>query len=465
MIKLTKNIILVLLLFAAFCGNINQNKFLKIGSRWFSIDDFYSVFPVYTFKPLSKEEKQKKIDQFIERQLIICDAIKKGYLKDHDIQKRMKNNKNRLLYKLFFDRTILDTIVTKNLLLKEYENLDPVRKEIYTFDEYLPVLKDHLSSARKQNIHSAYVTAVDDLITESRLIFFVSAIDSLAKEYSKKQETFSKNNPPTSGIEIILQELNFKPAIYSLNGADLGVRDFLSRLKNYPYNIPSRLSHLPTLKSTIESVIINDIIIKKSMKRKLNKDPEFKQKLLDQQYNLLYNSYRRNEISDKVEINDDSLITFYEQNKTVLYMSKPFYEVHEIFIKDRAKAEAVLLKAKHSTDYKSLSDRHSERFLNKPQKGYLGYITSDLYAGIGKCAKSTEAGTVYPELIPSGKGFSIIKVLNIKKPEPFPFDSIKHRILSDFKKSSYKSIEQELIQSLRHKYTCEINVSLLNLDM
>ena len=463
MIKFMKNILLVLFLLIAFCGNINQNKFLKIGRHWFTVDDFYSVVSKYTFKPLSNEEKQRKINQFIERQLVIYDAIKKGYLNHPDIQKRLENYKNILLYDRFFDRTILDTIITKDLLLTEYENLDPVRKETYTFDEYLPVLKKHLSSILEQNIQRAYISAIENLIEENRLIFFDSAIDSLAKEYSRKHETFSKDNFPTYGSEIILKELNFKSAIYSLNGTDFGVRDFLSRLKNYPYNIPSLLSHAPTLKSTVEKVIINDLFLKKSMILKLHKDPEFKQKLLDQQYNLLYRSYRRNEISDMVETNEDSLRNFYERNKTVLYMSKPLYEVHEIFIKDKNKAEDVLLKAKQSTDYKSFSDRHTERFLNKPHKGYLGYITSDLYAGIGKCAKSTEIGTVYPELIPSGKGFSIIKVLNIKKSEPIPFDTIKHRIISDFKKSSYRAIEQELIQSLRHKYTYEINVSLLNM--
>jgi len=463
LIKLTKYIILVLLLFTAFCSNINQNKFLKIGRHWFSINDFYSVFPIHTFKPLSNEEKQRKIDQFVERQLIIYDALKKGYLKDSDIQKRMKNNENRLLYNLFFDRTIFDTIITKILLLGEYENLDPVRKEIYTFNEYLPVLKNRLSSTYEKNIRHAYFASIDNLITEYHLMFFDSAIDSLAKEYFKKHETFPKNNIPTDISEIILRELDFKPALYSLNGTDFSVRDFLSRLKNYPYNLPGMLSHAPTLKTTIEKVIINNLIIKKSIKRKTERDPEFKQKLLDQQYNLLYNSYRRNEISNKVETNDDSLRAFYEQNKTVLYMSKPLYEVHETFIKNRINAETLLLKAKNASDYKSFSDKNTERFLNKPQKGYLGYITSDLYAGIGKYAKSTEVGSVYPELIPSGKGFSIIKVLNIKKSGPLPFDTVKQRILSDYKKSSYNSIEQELIQSLRHKYTYEINVSLLNI--
>jgi hypothetical protein len=463
LIKFLKNVSLVFVLFITFCGDNNQNNFLKIGKRWFSIADFYSVFPVYTFKPLSNEEKQIKTDQFIERQLIIYDAIKKGYLNDPDIQKRMKNIKNQLLYNLFFDRTILDTIITRDLLLKEYENLDPVRKEIYTFNEYLPVLKNRLSSTYEQNIHRAYVSAIDNSITEYRLIFFDSAIDSLAKEYFKKHETFSKNNFPASISETILRDLDFKPALYSFNGTDLGVRDFLSRLKNYPYNLPGLLSHAPTLKTTIEKVIINNLIIKKSMKQKLERDPEFKQKFLDQKYNLLYSSYRLNEISDKVETNDDSLRAFYEQKKTVLYMSKPLYEVHEIFIKDKNKAAAVLLKAKQPNDFKSLSDKYTERFLHKPQKGYLGYITTNLYAGIGKCAKSTGVGTVYPELIPSGRGFSIIKVLNIKKSEPLLFGTIKHRVLSDYKRSAYKSIEQELIQSLRHKYTYEINVSLLNI--
>ncbi|MCG2758889.1 MAG: hypothetical protein L6263_10705, partial [Desulfobacteraceae bacterium] len=260
MIKFLKNVSLVFVLFITFCGSNNQNKFLKIEHRWFSLDDFYSFVPNYTFKLLSNKDKQEKVNQFIERQLIIYDAIKKGYRNDPDFQKRMKNNKNQLLYNMFFDRTILDTIITKDLLLGKYENLDPVRKETYTFNEYLPVLKNHLLSTYEQNIQRAYVTTIDNLITEYRLIISDSAIDILAKEYFKKHETFSKNNLPTYVSEIILRELDFKPALYSLNDTELGVRDFLSRLKNYPYNIPSMLSHAPTLKTTIEKVIINDLI-------------------------------------------------------------------------------------------------------------------------------------------------------------------------------------------------------------
>jgi parvulin-like peptidyl-prolyl isomerase len=156
------------------------------------------------------------------------------------------------------------------------------------------------------------------------------------------------------------------------------------------------------------------------------------------------------------------LVAFYQQNIDSLYTTKKTYEVHEIYIENKALAEQVLALARKTDDYKKLSDKFTERYKKRPKKGYLGFITADKYSNIGKTAARTEPGAVYPELIKSGQGYSIIKVLSVKEPVPIPFEENTNRIFSDYYKHKFPLLKQELIDQLKDTYTYKFDRSKLN---
>ncbi|HCK99008.1 MAG TPA: hypothetical protein DHW42_02720 [Candidatus Marinimicrobia bacterium] len=454
MVKL-KYSLLFIFIFVFSCEKIEQQNFLKINRSWIGLDDFYDFIPQHRFKPLSFEEKQTKINAFIDSRLMIHDAIKNNYHKDPDFVKKMKYHRAELLYNTFFDRIILDTIITHNRLLVQFTRLSPGLQDYYTFDEYRPELKNQLLKIYQKEIQRAYEHYIENLFKDLDFNLFDSTIIDLSQEYAK----LYRDN--TSDPFAILREIDYKPAIYSINGNFCFVRDVLKITADYPYNIPNNLFHAPTLKSTIETIVLNNIIINNSLKLNIQKDPEFKQKYNNRRNALLYDTYKKRELLEKISVSDDSLRQFYENNKLSLYMTSPRYEVQEIFIKDKTKAERILEQSKNTSDFISLSNKTTERFQSRPNKGYLGFITTEQYAGIGKKAKDTPAGSVFSEIIPSGKGYSIIKVLSVKEPEPLSFDEIISRISADYKQNQYKRIEAELINTLRHKYSYEINLNLL----
>lgn len=447
--------LLLLFIFVLSCENIEQQNFLKINRSWIALEDFYEFIPRHLYKPLSFEEKQTKINAFIDRRLMIHDAIKNNYHKDPDFLKKMKYYRAELLYNTYFDRIILDTIITHNRLLVQFARLSPGLQDYYTFEEYKPELRKKLLKIYQKDIQQSYEHYIENMIKDLDFKLFDSTIIDLSREYSKLYRD-NTSNPIT-----ILRKINYKPAICSINGKFFYMRDILKTTAKYQYDISKDLFHSHILKSTIETIALNKIFIDRSLKLNLQKDPEFKRKYNNRRNRLLYDTYKKRKISEKISVSEDSLRQFYENNKHSLYMTSPLYEVQEIFINDKIKAERILEQSKNTPDFISLSNKITERFRDRPNKGYLGFISTKQYAGIGKNAKETPAGTVFPKIIPSGKGYSIIKVLSVKSPEPLSFNEIKSRISTDYKQNQYKKIEAELIKTLRHKYSYEINLNLL----
>lgn len=453
-------IILFFLFLFSFCDRNRQDNFLKIESRWFTTDEFFSFTPRYTFKYLPEAEKNKKIEEFIDRQLMVYKAIDDGYLKDPDIKKKIELIRNRLLINEYFDQTVLDSVVTKRRLLTEYEILNPDKKELFTFDEYKPVLKKRLVNKFSKDIQTRYFEIIESIKSEHEFELNSANITALSKVYM--DSLISHRNDTLSHTAIDILELSgFELSLYRIRKKDFFLKDFIPLIRFFPFALPDQFSDPQLLSNVIETVVINNLVLEKSLKLKLYHSEDFKQRMNNQRNTMLYKKVFSNEITSKIKINDDTLRQFYSTNLDSLYLTRKKYEVQEIFIKDKELAESILDKVLNDEDFQQLADKYTERYQNKPKKGYLGFIYSDSYASIGRSAAKTEAGHIYPELIPSGKGFSIIKVLSVSEPKPIPFEDIKSRVLNDYKKHGIEKRKQELIQSLRHKYTYYVDYSKL----
>ncbi len=449
------------IIFLSFCDQNNQKKLLKIGSKWIYTEDFFSINPRHTYKFLPASEQEQTVNDFIDRQLIIYDALKKGCLKNDDLKAELYNLKTKMLIGAYFEKFITDSIITKDMLLSAYETLDPMKKELFTYDEYKPIIKDQFISKYNQQIEAAYFKTIENIKTKNNLVVFTANIDSLSKQYSIVYRKFMTESSTIPSPRDILNNIRFDQPVYSINDKSYNFSDFKAALKTYPYSIPDRLSNSKIFENAIENIILNDIVITISKRHKYFKNNDFRQNLKIKTDALLYKYYINNEIKNKITKNDDSLFVFFQANKDSLYMTNSLYEVHEIYIKDKNIAEQILFQAQTTDNFKNLSDKYTERYIDRPEKGYLGFISSDKYSIIGKTAAVTKAGTVYPELIKSGNGYSIIKVLSVKEPELINFEENKDRIYSDYYRYKFSFLKLELLKRLKDKYPYKIDASKL----
>jgi len=458
--KIGSVLIFSCLFFFTFCDKPDSENFLKIESCWFTTDEFFNLTPKHTFKYLPDEEKTIKIEDFIDRQLFVYKGIDDDYLKDPDIRQKIEIIKYRLFVNGYFDRMVLDSIITRQLLLSEFEHLNPDKKELFTFDEYAPIIKKQLINKFSDEIQSKYYKTIDQLKTEYNFELINQNINDLSSVYMNLLISLTADSLNHSAIDV-LKMTGYSLPLYRINGNDFDLSTFISNLNAYPYTLPDQFSNPDFLRNVIETVAINSIVLQNAKKLKLDKSPDFKKQFIIQENTLLYNSLFTKEITGHITINDDTLRQFYLTHLDSLYLSKPQFEVQEIFISDKNLAESVLKRALQQENFQQLAEKYTERYRKKPIIGYLGYIHADMYAGIGRCASVTASGNIYPELIPSGKGYSIIKVISVVEPKPIPFNDIKGKILDDYKKTAITDLKKELLRSLRHKYRYRVNYSLL----
>ena len=454
-------LIILSLVSISFCSKNSQPVLLKVGSQRYSLLDLYEFIPAHRFKPLNNDEKMDKINQFADRQLIVTDAIKKGYLSDSTLQRNLKNYEYKLLFNLFFDRNLLDTIVTTNQLLDLYNKMPLSMKDMFTFDEYRPALLEQAMQTNSKRIRSGYLNYLQIIQDSTHFTLIDTSINKLAQEYSRKLTEYQNNNQRQASEIDILKAINFHEPIYIANDIAYGIPELLKMISRYPYPIPNDLSVAAVLSSNIRSIFINYYVINKAYEQKIDQSNEFKTRLANQKYQQLTNIYEQHEIDNLINTDTDTLKLYYEKNKDKVYMSSPTYEVHEIYIKDKQKAERILKLAKKTSDFKNLSNKNTERFQDRPAKGYLGFIRENQYSRIGAAAKNTKAGTVYPDLIPFGNGFSIIKVISVKEAEPIPFDNIVVRVSSDYKNERHKQLKEKVLEKIKNKYHYKLNLSLL----
>ena len=445
----------------AACDRRNSYDFLKIGSEWFSANEFFSQTPRYTFQYLTENQQDVKIENFINRQLLVYYAIDNNYQRLPDVRKRFRLLERRLLIKEYFDRMVLDSVITKQRLLSEYESLDPYKKDLFTYNDYKSVLKGKLIRLFSEDIRARYTNAVESLKLSSKFKPYQSNIDSLSKLFMSKLIAARYDSVSREPVNI-LKTISFNRPLYQINDNKVFLIKFIGLLSDFPLvSREERFSDPESLLKIIETVAINSYVYNQAKRLNLDKNDDFQQRLLFQKHNILYETAFSRKITGTISINDDTLRKFYAVHRDSLYMTKQRYEVQEIYITDKTRAENILNRALNNEDFQTLADTYTERYQNKPRKGYLGFIYKNTYADIGRCAAKTNIGQVYPELVLSGKGFSIIKLLSIEKPKPIPFNKIKEKVLNDCKKFKIKQKRLELLDSLKHKYSYYIDRSVL----
>lgn len=458
----TRVIFLPIILFAFIvsCDKQKPDGFLKIENHWFSTTEFFSRTQRHTFQYLPEVEQSKIINDFIDRQYLVYFAFENNYHRIPDVRDKIRKLKNKLLINEYFDRMVLDSIITKQRLLHEYERLDPGKRDLFTYDEYKSELRSKLTKELSEEIREKYYRTIEFIKKDNRFIMNPANIDTLSKQYMDILISHRGDSVSHTAVDY-LKMTGYNRPLCQINGKNIYLSDFISDLTDFPFILPNQYSDPELLYNIIETVTINNLVLDLARKARLYKSPDFKQRFEIQKNNVLYQAVFSKNISKTIEINDDTLLNFYSENLDSLYLTKPRYEVQEIFITDKTTAEKVLKRALNNEDFQKLADTYTERYQNKPVKGYLGFIFSDTYAGIGLCASRTLPGNVYPELVPSGKGYSIVRVLSIEEAAPIPFKKVKGRVLDDCKKTKISERKAELLRSLKHKYSYYVDHSAL----
>ncbi len=556
----------LVLIFSLCSRKPEPDTLLKIDSKYISVDKFYKSIPPKRFVNLTENQKRGKVQSFAKKELMKYDAFKKGYHKRKDIIEKVNNFKSETLKRFYFDRTILDSIITEKMLFDLYRNLgvevkashilipldkksasqepsksiaykkamevyklsvsgtpfeelakeysadknisktgdlgyfswgrmapefqetafsmkvgeisEPVltrfgyhiikvtdrrNKDIPSYKEMKENLKRQSIRSYRQELQSAYMKLLEKTKKDHDVTLHNEEINRLIINFNKNKKNLTRDKKQKISPTTVLKSFPLNEVLISCKNEVFDKEWLIAQLDKHPNTVQRNFSNVSTLGDFLLNIILGDIFIQKSLEMGLDKDKDVVSVIDNYKDQEVLNKYKSAEISGKVVFNEEALRNYYEDNKNKHYMNPKASEVHEIYLKNKYTAKKTLTRALKGEDFASLSSKYTTRHTKKSNKGYLGFITDKQYGDVGKIAQNLEPGTIYNDLIPSGKGFSIIKVIDKRPSEPKPFESIKSKVRSDYSRSERSRIESELFKNLQNKYNLKIYWKTVNM--
>ncbi len=244
------------------------------------------------------------------------------------------------------------------------------------------------------------------------------------------------------------------------NGGKFLVKDLFNFYGNRLDRVRKNLTNKKALKKDIENMAFNKIIVAEAESMGLHKDKDISERLdqlIEQRISKLV---EKKEINDKIKVDDDVLMKYYEENKKE-FATPAAIEIWEVYVKDEKLAKKIAKLAKSGRDFEKLVKKYSEDVYYKKKNGYLGYKDERSRGPISKKAFELGEGNISDPVKYRG-GWTIIKTGKIKPEAIKSFDDSRQKVTSKLRSQKLRERRTEWEKELREKYTVTINQDLVN---
>jgi len=243
--------------------------------------------------------------------------------------------------------------------------------------------------------------------------------------------------------------------VASFNGQTITLGEFNLLWDQIPADSKLQL----TKRSVLDQLISEKFLIQEAKKKGLEQDKDVLEQIKKTTEQILVQSLIEKEIIEKVKVEDQEALTYYEANKNNFITKEQVY-LYNILVETEEKAKDILEKLKAGGDFIELAKEYSTG-PSADKGGDLGYISKGgLIPEIENAVFALEIGSI-SDIIKSEYGFHILKVTD-KKPEVLKaFEEVKEEIVKTLLSTKQKEAFDNLIVELKSQVTIEINEEAL----
>lgn len=276
------------------------------------------------------------------------------------------------------------------------------------------------------------------------LIFNPSSI--LADEGTSTTET----NP--EDVETILPP---ETILATFSGQTITLGEFKQLWEEVPEDYKLQLDKSMIL----DQMISEKLLIQEAKNMGLEEDNDVLEQIKKMTEQILVQVLMEREILDKVEVKDEEISEYYEQNKDS-FTEKEQVHLYNILLETEEEAQDVLEQLKAGKDFSEIAKEKSTG-PSAAQGGDLGYLSKG--AIILEIEEVVFALVLeeLSEVIKTDFGFHILKITE-KKPETIKaLEEVKEDIIQTLLPDKQKDAFENLLEELKSKSEIEINEELL----
>ena len=285
------------------------------------------------------------------------------------------------------------------------------------------------------------------ILTLCLLIFFLFNPSSiLADEGTSTTET----NP--EGVETILPP---ETILASFGEQTITLGEFTQIWEEVPEDYKLQLDKSLVL----DQIISEKLLIQEAENMGLKEDNDVLEQIKKMTEQILVQVLIEREILDKIKVDDEEVLEYYEQNKDS-FTEKEQVHLYNILLETEKEAQDVLEQLKAGGDFNEIAIEKSTG-PSATQGGDLGYLTKGtIIPEIEEVVFALELEEL-SEVIKTDFGFHILKITE-KKPETIKtLEEAKEDIIQTLLPDKQKEAFENLLEELKSKSEIEINEEAL----
>jgi len=209
----------------------------------------------------------------------------------------------------------------------------------------------------------------------------------------------------------------------------------------------------------LDQVISEKLLIQEAKNMGLEKDNDVLEQIEKMTEQILVQALLQREILDKVDVNDEEVSEYYEQNKDS-FTEKEQIHLYNILLESEEEAQDILEQLKTGGDFIEIAKEKSTG-PSAAQGGDLGYLSKgSLIPEIEDEVFTLEVGGL-SGVVKTDFGFHILKITE-KKPETVKaLEEVKEDIIQTLLPTKQKEAFDNLLEELKGKVEIEINEEAL----
>ena len=218
----------------------------------------------------------------------------------------------------------------------------------------------------------------------------------------------------------------------------------------------------------LESWLTQEVLYRQALEEKLSEQPEAKSAIEDLVRTALSRQLMNREISDKINITENDLQTYYQANKEI-YIEPAKARISHILAESRQQANDLIDRLKNGDDFGELA---GELSTDQNTKENGGKIDADIRKGsyvpvIGEFKElnekifATDAGKVLAEPFKTEMGWEVINVRERHAERQKSFDEVKQQVITALLGQKRQDVQTDLIKKMMDKYNVIVHTSVL----
>ena len=240
--------------------------------------------------------------------------------------------------------------------------------------------------------------------------------------------------------------------LVSIGNVDIHESDVEAYLKSMNPQMAIQFQGEEGKKHILDELVRQELLLLDAEDRKLDQEEEFKKVFADTKKSLL-KSYNFSKTIEGVEVSEDDMKKFYEENKDYFKKPESVHAAH-ILVDDKEKAAELAKQAHEGADFAELAKEHSSCPSNQ-NGGDLGtFGRGQMVPEFDQKVFEMEDGEI-SDPVKTQFGYHIIKRFEGRLEEAKSFDDVRGEIQMELTRQKQQERYLEKVAELEKKYKVE----------